>query len=547
MTTIQDTLTYADGSPVNGFVVVSSDPFQIGGVAVAGTAQSYSITNGDLSITLYSNAGAQPTGVYYTAKYELENGALYTEYWIVPNLPVVKLGQCRVNFPPTPSVLISATQLMSTGAQAGMILMWNGANWVPAFISTINITPNTTGMTLSSTPGADLSVAGTPAPLGSSFNLNVPDAGPAARGVVATGAQTFAGTKTFLGSVGVGINPTYQLDVMGDVNITGNYRVGGIIFSGGGGAGAQSPWLGPVVGAGNPLTDVSSIAIGATVANNALTVIIPSNPTTPAGATQIGIGEASNNSGYQLRLGYYLAGSGFYKGVIQAIHAGSGPSSALLLNPGGGNIGVGGVTSPAYGIDVTGDVNVTGAFRINGLPVVGPAGPQGPAGPTGPTGATGAQGPQGNPGATGSQGPQGNPGATGSQGPQGNPGAAGATGPQGPQGPTGATGASGSGVSTWTNGAPYFVTPNGAKAFGTAYQNPGAQPIHVSVVFGLNANSTCYVEVGPSNPPTSLAGWVQSPSSNSISGSAHFIVLPGHFYSLQNPSGGGITEVIEWK
>src|SRR5579864_1708665 len=213
MTTIQDALTYADGQLVNGRVVVSSPEFQVGGVAVAGTVQGYDIVAGVLSITLYSNAGAQPAGVYYTAKYELENGALYEEYWIVPNLPVVKLGQCRVSFPPTPSVLISATQLMSTGAQPGMILMWDGAHWVPAYMSMSNVTPNSIGLTLTGVPGADLSVAGSPASLGSSFALNVPDAGVAARGVVTTGAQTFAGIKIFQASVGVGKTPAYALDV----------------------------------------------------------------------------------------------------------------------------------------------------------------------------------------------------------------------------------------------------------------------------------------------------------------------------------------------
>ena len=199
MTTIQDTLTYADGSLVNGQVVVSTGPFQISGVSVAGSTETYQIVNGNITIQLYANANAQPAGTYYTAKYELENGAVYEEYWIVPNLPLVNLGQCRVLFPPTPSVLISATQLMSTGAQPGMILTWNGSHWVPAYITTVNLTPNTIALTLTNATASDLAVNGSPAVLGSSLTLNVPDAGPASRGVVTTGAQTFAGVKTFEG------------------------------------------------------------------------------------------------------------------------------------------------------------------------------------------------------------------------------------------------------------------------------------------------------------------------------------------------------------
>jgi hypothetical protein len=290
MTTIQDTLTYADGSLVNGQVVVSTPGFQSGGVPVAGTVQSYDIVNGNLTIALYSNANAQPLGVYYTAKYELENGALYDEYWIVPNLPTVNLGQCRVSFPPTPSVLISATQLMSTGAQPGMILMWDGAHWVPAYLSMTNVTPNTIGLTVTANPGANLSVTGSPAALGSAFALNVPDAGTAARGVVTTGAQTFAGVKNFQANVGIGKpNPAFSLDVVGDINITGQYRENGVpIGAGGSGGGPQTPW-------------------------------------------------ASN-----------IDAAGF-----------------SLLNAGG--VGVGKI--PAYAVDAIGDVNVTGAFRVNGVAI----------------------------------------------------------------------------------------------------------------------------------------------------------------------------------
>ena len=56
-------------------------------MSVAGSTETYQIVNGNITIQLYANANAQPAGTYYTAKYELENGAVYEEYWIVPNLP----------------------------------------------------------------------------------------------------------------------------------------------------------------------------------------------------------------------------------------------------------------------------------------------------------------------------------------------------------------------------------------------------------------------------------------------------------------------------
>ena len=220
LTTIQDTLTYQDGSLVNGRVVVSSPPFQVQGVSVAGTMQAFDIVGGNLTIVLYSNANAQPTGAYYTAKYELENGAVYEEYWIVPNIPLANLGQCRVFFPPTPSVFISAQQLTSSGAQPGMILTWNGSHWVPAYVTMTNVTPNTIGVLLSANPDSDLSVVGSPAVLGGTLTINVPDAGDNSRGVVTTSAQYFSGPKNFLDSVSVFLNAGISSGSDGDIPLS---------------------------------------------------------------------------------------------------------------------------------------------------------------------------------------------------------------------------------------------------------------------------------------------------------------------------------------
>jgi hypothetical protein len=88
------------------------------------------------------------------------------------------------------------------------------------------------------------------------------------------------------------------------------------------------------------------------------------NFTTPATARQITVGESSNNSAYRMAMGYYLEGGATWTGVLQATNNSSG--TPLLLNPIGGNVGVG-VSTPAYKLSVNGDVNVTGNFKINGV------------------------------------------------------------------------------------------------------------------------------------------------------------------------------------
>jgi hypothetical protein len=50
-------------------------------------------------------------------------------------------------------------------------------------------------------------------------------------------------------------------------------------------------------------------------------------------------------------------------------HTNIGTGYPILLNPLGGNIGVN-KTNPAYAVDVAGDVNVSGAFRVNGVALV---------------------------------------------------------------------------------------------------------------------------------------------------------------------------------
>src|SRR5215471_7375207 len=219
MTNVQYTLTYADGALANGRLVIYWKPFSmVGNVPMAGGMLDYDIVGGIVSVSLYPNIGAQPMGTYYTAKYELENGAVYEEYWRVPDLPTASLTQVKDDFPETPSALINPNQLTNGGAQPGQFLHWDGVRWYPTWESSFNFYPNFISLAVSSNPASDISVIGSPVTLGASVSINIPDAGPTSRGVVTIGAQTFAGVKTFTGS---------PLTVQGDINITGAYKVNG--------------------------------------------------------------------------------------------------------------------------------------------------------------------------------------------------------------------------------------------------------------------------------------------------------------------------------
>src|SRR5579875_1123443 len=85
-TTIQDTVYRADGTPASGTVVVSWATFTTaaGQVVAAGNTSAAIGPNGALSLALTPNAGATPTGSYYTAVLHLDDGTTSQQYWVIP-------------------------------------------------------------------------------------------------------------------------------------------------------------------------------------------------------------------------------------------------------------------------------------------------------------------------------------------------------------------------------------------------------------------------------------------------------------------------------
>ncbi len=86
VTTVQDTVYSASGSPASGTVLVSWAGFTTasGAVVPAGTTSATIGANGVLSIALAPNAGATPMGSYYTATFHLSDGTTSRQYWVVP-------------------------------------------------------------------------------------------------------------------------------------------------------------------------------------------------------------------------------------------------------------------------------------------------------------------------------------------------------------------------------------------------------------------------------------------------------------------------------
>ena len=136
-TTIQDTVYRADGTPASGTVVVSWPTFTTAaGQAVAAGNTSATIgPNGALSVALAPNAGATPTGSYYTAVLHLDDGTTSQQYWVVPvSATPVTLATIENQVLPTSTAMQTASRAyvdakiaqVQTGGTTG-----SGTTYVP--------------------------------------------------------------------------------------------------------------------------------------------------------------------------------------------------------------------------------------------------------------------------------------------------------------------------------------------------------------------------------------------------------------------------------
>jgi hypothetical protein len=269
----------------------------------------------------------------------------------------------------------------------GINLYYNGSNWVyraagPAMMFWASTGASNNVINLYTCPGGS---AGAIAPLTATMIL-VPGAvgingvSPSASLDVAGNARVLTGSG--IPALNVGANGNIDGGAYAAVNITrettghvGSHlafiRAGTTVAGIGHGQSSSSFGIGAgTTGAFTPnwLTFLTNgnAGFGTTAPNEVVSIIAP-NQTTLATANQFAIGEQSNNVAYRLQLGFAAVPN--WSGVIQAT-AGGPSGGLLLLQPAGGLCGIGGSKQPAYAVDVTGDVNVTGAYRVNGTPIV---------------------------------------------------------------------------------------------------------------------------------------------------------------------------------
>src|ERR1022692_1690373 len=84
LTTIQDMIYNADGTPYNGFAVIKWTPFVAGDTSqIATQSVTVSIAGGNLFVQLVPTTNAAPAG-YYTVTFTSAGNDQFTETWAVP-------------------------------------------------------------------------------------------------------------------------------------------------------------------------------------------------------------------------------------------------------------------------------------------------------------------------------------------------------------------------------------------------------------------------------------------------------------------------------
>jgi hypothetical protein len=118
-TTINDTVYRGDGAPARGTLLIYWPEFTTpGGPVAAGNTSATLGPGGALSVGLVPNANATPANTVYTVVYQLNDGTVKTEYWIVPTSSPTTVSAVRTTLGAGTSASQMATQQYVNAALA---------------------------------------------------------------------------------------------------------------------------------------------------------------------------------------------------------------------------------------------------------------------------------------------------------------------------------------------------------------------------------------------------------------------------------------------
>lgn len=166
--------------------------------------------------------------------------------------------------------------------------------------------------------------------------------------------------------VGIGTtNPQYKLDVYGDINFTQDLYKNGQLFVAGVGVGSDrvNPQSGIVtnrIGVG--FTDINFVGTGISITGYGSTIVVDF---TAIAAATAGAGALSISTVFSPR----IQDIAFVGGASTSIIGVSTQTDRFVYDTQTGSVGIGSA-SPAYKLDVNGDINSSTALKVGGVNVL---------------------------------------------------------------------------------------------------------------------------------------------------------------------------------
>ncbi len=111
-TTVEGTIYEASGAPASGTMLIRWPSFTTaaGQSVSAGTTSVTIGADGFVSINLAPNLGATPAGLYYTVVYQLSDGTVNTEYWVVPATTTATIASVEAQVLPAAQAVQAVTE-----------------------------------------------------------------------------------------------------------------------------------------------------------------------------------------------------------------------------------------------------------------------------------------------------------------------------------------------------------------------------------------------------------------------------------------------------
>ena len=242
-----------DGTPVSGMVVFNDSGTTAKGIyywnrdllqwvqVVISANNGLTVTNGNVILGgALTGATTIVTDAYNTLAITGLQAGANTDNVIVSNAGVLKAisptalsisGDVSGTLGAVSVDKLKGASLSYTGLSDKDLLQYNKEDQVwlnvsPSILGTIGLTVGTGDATQT-----NIGVSGSPASLGGSIALIIPDASTTARGVVTTGTQTLGGDKTFTGNTKVSDGNTFTVGtgattLGGSLSITGTTSLG---------------------------------------------------------------------------------------------------------------------------------------------------------------------------------------------------------------------------------------------------------------------------------------------------------------------------------